>query len=373
MGRPSRGRAGSFRQSTARGWDRAGSSCSLHAAGRFRQSGQFARALCRPGWKQLVDLIQLESGLFADLANHGRNTELQIVIANVVDDLPVVRGQVRDGLGLGEVLGDIFVPERGLLEKTIFVYRVAFSMYFKRRHSFTSLALLVHFDIAARARVGALLAAVAQLQFDFVVFAFRQLHKTTAAAVHPAGLAIHAHAARHAALGFVANLGFREAEFDLGVGLALGHGDVFALVTLGRLVPIELDFVTSDHRRRREFFERYAAEARIDGFSGESALGNGNRDQAEFGIVTAGIDAVERGSAEIGGLDPVLIIAGMQIVEALEVGLLADGGDDASRLDFELAARLRHRTRTARGIRFAERHANRAHTDRKSTRLNSSH
>jgi hypothetical protein len=34
------------------------------------------------------------------------------------------------------------------------------------------------------------------------MFAFRQSHKAVIAAVHPAGFAIHAHAAGHAPLGF---------------------------------------------------------------------------------------------------------------------------------------------------------------------------
>ena len=133
-----------------------------------------------------------------------------------VNKLPMVLGQFRDAFGLGKVLGNLFVPERWFFQKAILIDRVAFSVYFKCWHMSPPLShSLVHFDIAARANVGALLAAVAQLKFHFVMFAFRQFDKTTAAAVHPAGLAVHAHAAGHATLGFVHDLGFREAEFDL--------------------------------------------------------------------------------------------------------------------------------------------------------------
>jgi hypothetical protein len=60
----------------------------------------------------------------------------------------------------------------------------------------------VQFDISARTRIRALLATVADFELDLAMFAFRQPHKAVVAAIHPAGFAIHAHAARHAPPGF---------------------------------------------------------------------------------------------------------------------------------------------------------------------------
>src|SRR5208337_2409009 len=107
---------------------------SLHAAGGLGQSREFAGALGRAGWKELVNLTQLVARLFANLADHGRDAKLKIVVADVVDHLPMAFSQRIDRFGLGKVRCHVFGPEIGLLEEAILVDIVLLAFHFKRRH-----------------------------------------------------------------------------------------------------------------------------------------------------------------------------------------------------------------------------------------------
>ena len=59
----------------------------------------------------------------------------------------------------------------------------------------------------------------------------------------------------------------------------------------------------------------------------------------------------------------------MEIFQSGEFRLLTDRSDDAGGLNLEFTARLRHRARTPRRIRFAKLHADAAHSDRTSVSL----
>src|SRR5579863_4891136 len=76
---------------------------SLDAAGRLGQPGELAGALGRARREQRVNLVQLESRLFAQLADHGCDAELQVVIAQVVDHLPVILGERLDSFAGREI------------------------------------------------------------------------------------------------------------------------------------------------------------------------------------------------------------------------------------------------------------------------------
>src|SRR3990170_1937602 len=61
-----------------------------HAAGRLRQSRDLACALGRARREQLVDRSQVSTRVPAQLADHRGDAELEIVVADVLDDLPVI-------------------------------------------------------------------------------------------------------------------------------------------------------------------------------------------------------------------------------------------------------------------------------------------
>src|SRR5512147_15204 len=81
-----------------------------HAARWFGQSRQLARALGRSRREELVNLVELVSRLLAQLAHHGRDAELEIVVADVMDYLPMPVGEVGNCLGRSEILGHVLVP-----------------------------------------------------------------------------------------------------------------------------------------------------------------------------------------------------------------------------------------------------------------------
>src|SRR5512146_2382539 len=188
----------------------------LHATGRFWQPGKLASTLGWPRREQLISLVQREPGLFAELAHHRRDSELNVVIADVVDHLPVLFRERLDPLAVGKVLRYFVAPAFGLLHKAVFIDFVLSSFHFECRHLSPPrvFRLLVHFDITAGACIGALLATVAELHLHLVVLAFRQFHEPVVGAVHPAGFTIHAHPAGHAALGFFKDFGLGETKFD---------------------------------------------------------------------------------------------------------------------------------------------------------------
>jgi hypothetical protein len=116
----------------------------------------------------------------------------------------VVGRQFRDVFGGGKIRGDLFVPDLRVLQETVFIHVVGMALDFKYRHdhlvSFGTFS--VHINESARAGIGALLASVAQLELDLVMPSLWQFHEAAGCAVHPAVLAIHAHAAGEAPLRF---------------------------------------------------------------------------------------------------------------------------------------------------------------------------
>src|ERR1035438_10930321 len=60
-----------------------------HTTSRFGEPRQFAGALGRAGGEQLVNVFELEAGLFAELADHRCDAELEIIAAQEANHLPV--------------------------------------------------------------------------------------------------------------------------------------------------------------------------------------------------------------------------------------------------------------------------------------------
>ena len=152
------------------------------------------------------------------------------------------------------------------------------------------LLLSNHVDVTAGALLRALLAAVAELELDLVVFAFRQFGERVVRAVHPACLAVHAHAARHAALGLRRAPRPRARPCSISVSSPRSATATWRRSWRARSL-YQPSFMRSGLMAAGSLglLQRRAAQPRVDGFGGEPALADRDRHQPQVHVVAAGV------------------------------------------------------------------------------------
>src|SRR3989304_542483 len=102
----------------------------LHAAGGLGQARDLAGPLGGPRGEERVDVLQLEARVLHHLPDHGGDAELEVVVADHVDHLPVLVRQPPEAFLVGEVLGHRLAPQPGVLEEPVLVqvHRLAFEL-----------------------------------------------------------------------------------------------------------------------------------------------------------------------------------------------------------------------------------------------------
>src|SRR5271157_4125454 len=94
------------------------------------------------------------------------------------------------------------------------------------------------FQVAGGAALRAFFAAVAEIKLNPVMLPLGQPDEAVVGAISPAGFAIHAHAAGHAAIRFLESFLFRESFLNLPLQVALLHRKALSLMTLRLRIPV---------------------------------------------------------------------------------------------------------------------------------------
>lgn len=106
----------------------------LEAARRFRQPGQFACPLRRPGGEELFHLFEGIARILTEFAYHWRYLKLMVILPQVVQDPPMCIRKLRHILLHGIGTSDIFTPVFGMRQKAVIVQFDILSSNLQKMH-----------------------------------------------------------------------------------------------------------------------------------------------------------------------------------------------------------------------------------------------
>jgi hypothetical protein len=107
----------------------------LDATGGLRQPCHLAGSFARSGGEKFINVFQFEAGYLGEDPDHGSNAVLLVVVLEHVDDFPMLVIELRDALGVLDVLYPFLIPLIQIFQKTIFIYRKGFTFEFHGCHA----------------------------------------------------------------------------------------------------------------------------------------------------------------------------------------------------------------------------------------------
>jgi hypothetical protein len=107
----------------------------LDATGGLRQSCHLTGAFARSGGEEFINVFQFETSYLREDPDHGSNAVLLVVILEHVDDFPMLVVELRDALGVLDVLHPLLIPLIQIFQKTVFIYRKGFTFEFHGCHA----------------------------------------------------------------------------------------------------------------------------------------------------------------------------------------------------------------------------------------------
>jgi hypothetical protein len=107
----------------------------LDATGGLRQPCHLAGAFARSGGEEFINMFQFKAGYLREDPDHGSNAVLLVVILEHVDDFPMLIVELRDALGVLNILHPLLIPLIQIFQKTVFIYRKGFTFEFHGCHA----------------------------------------------------------------------------------------------------------------------------------------------------------------------------------------------------------------------------------------------
>jgi hypothetical protein len=107
----------------------------LDATGGLRQPCHLTGAFARSGGEELINMFQFEAGYLGKDPDHGSNAIFLVVILEHVDDFPMLVVELRDALGVLDILHPFLIPLIQIFQKSVFIYRKGFSFEFHGGHA----------------------------------------------------------------------------------------------------------------------------------------------------------------------------------------------------------------------------------------------